>query len=299
MPAGKMHPDELDVDVPLVRRLIAGRFPEWASLPVERIPSAGTVNAMFRLGDDMVVRLPLVTWGADDVLREQRWLPRLGPRLPVAVPVPLGQGAPSGEYPLPWSVYNWLDGENPAPGRVADPHRLAADLAAFITALHRVDPADGPPTSRGAPLATVDAQARAAIEALRGMIDTEAATAAWETALKAPEWDRPPRWLHADLMPGNLLLVGGRLSAVIDFGAVGVGDPACDLMVAWNLLPPPARETFRTAVGLDDATWSRGRGRALAQALIALPYYKDTNPTMAATARHTIAQVLNAPEPVP
>jgi aminoglycoside phosphotransferase (APT) family kinase protein len=206
--------------------------------------------------------------------------------------VPIGRGRPAEGYPFSWSVCRWLDGENPAVDRLAEPRRLAHDLAAFVTALRRIDSADGPPCDRGQPLATRDAPTRAAIAELHGMIDTGAATAAWEEALLLPEWSGRPAWMHGDLAPGNVLVAHGRLSAVIDFAGVGVGDPSVDLIVAWNLLPAGARDTFRTALGADDATWRRGRGWALSIALIQLPYYRETNPVLAANARHVIREVL-------
>nr|WP_180990657.1 aminoglycoside phosphotransferase family protein [Streptomyces malaysiensis] len=214
------------------------------------------------------------------------------PALPVPIPAVLGEGAPGDDFPWPWTVHRWLDGENPREGRVARPGRLAADLVEFIVALRGIEPADGPPAYRGGPLREVDEETRTALGRLHGTIDTEAATTAWERALAAPGWDGPPVWAHSDLMPGNLLVADGRLSAVIDFGTAGVGDPACDLIPAWNLLPAPVRKDFRTALGVDDATWARGRGWALSMALIQLPYYRETNPSMAANARHVIDQVL-------
>jgi aminoglycoside phosphotransferase (APT) family kinase protein len=292
MRAAKMHADEVDTDVSLVRRLLADQFPQWASLPVELVDSAGTVNAIYRLGEDMAVRLPRVEGGATDVDREQHWLPRLAPLLPVAIPVPIGKGRPAEGYPWPWSVYPWLDGENPVLGRIADPKVLAQDLAAFVAAMHRIDPTDGPPAYRNERLVTRDATTRAAIEKLRGVVDTDAATAAWEAVIQAPEWWGRPVWLHADLSPGNVLLRGGRLSAVIDFGCLGLGEPAVDLIAAWSLLTHDVRDLFRAAVGVDDATWARGRGWALSIALIELSYYQITNPVMAAIARHVIHEVL-------
>lgn len=287
-----MHADEVRTDPALVRRLLGAQFTRWAELPVVAVDSVGTSNAMYRLGTDMVVRLPRTPGAARDVEREHRWLPRLAPALPVAVPTPLGRGTPAGGYPWPWSVYRWLEGENPAIGRVPDPASFARDLAAFVTALHRIDPADGPSSYRGEALATRDAATRAAIEALRGTVDADAATLAWDAALRAPARSGPAVWLHADLQPGNVLIAGGRLSAVIDFGCLGLGDPAVDLIAAWYLLPAHARGVFRAALGTDDATWSRGRGWALSIALMELRYYRDTNPAMAATARHVIREVL-------
>jgi aminoglycoside phosphotransferase (APT) family kinase protein len=297
MSTGQMHPGMHPIDDDLVRRLVAGQFSQWAGPAVERWPSGGTVNAMYRLGDDMVVRLPLVQGGAEDVSMEQVWLPRLAPHLPVRIPEVLGAGEPAQGYPWPWSVYRWLAGEHPEAGALSEPMLLAEDLAAFVAAMRSITLPAAPRAHRGGPVASLDAETRAAIKELRGIpqedVDCDAAAAVWEEALRAPDWDGPPVWLHADLMPGNLLVDGGRLASVIDFGCTGLGDPACDLFPAWNLLPRDAREVFREALGVDDETWIRGRGRTLSQALIALPYYRRTNAAMARNARHVIRAVLD------
>ncbi|WP_223198965.1 aminoglycoside phosphotransferase family protein [Solihabitans fulvus] len=286
----------LPIDDDLVRSLIAAQFPQWSELAVERWPSSGTVNAMYRLGDDLVVRLPLVAGGATDVAMEQRWLPRLGSRLPVTIPEVLGAGTPADGYPWPWSVYRWLEGKNPEVGALSEPLLLAKDLAEFVAAMRSIDLPGAPRAHRGGQLALLDSPTRAAIAQLRGIpeedVDCDAVAAMWENALRAQGQDAPSVWLHADLMPGNLLVDGDRLSAVIDFGCMGVGDPACDLFPAWNLLPADGREAFREALGVDDGMWIRGRGRTLSQALIALPYYRRTNPAMADNARHVIRTVL-------
>ncbi|MFF0414365.1 aminoglycoside phosphotransferase family protein [Kitasatospora sp. NPDC004745] len=287
-----MHADEWDIDEALVRALLAERFPQWAGLPVERVDSAGTNNAMYRLGADMVVRLPRIPAAAEDIAKEHAWLPRLAPALPVPVPAPLGVGGPVAGYPWPWSVFRWLDGANPVAGRAEEPALLAGDLAGFVGALHRVDPAGGPAAYRSEPLAERDGQTRAAIAGLHGIVDTRAATDAWEAALEAPGPSGPPVWIHADLQPGNLLVSGGRLSAVIDFGCAGLGDGAVDLIPAWYVLPAAVRGDFRAAVGADDAAWARGRGWALSIAVAELDYYRETNPVMADIARYVIAQVL-------
>lgn len=297
MPAGKMHDDEVETDVELVGRLLAAQFPAWAALPLTPVPSAGTDNALYRLGEDLAVRLPRIHWATGQVEKEQMWLPRLAPHLPLAVPIPLAMGWPGEGYPWHWSVYRWLDGETVTRERLPDLGQAAMDLTHFVSALHRIDPAGGPPPDqfnafRGVPLATRDARTRAAIASLHGEIDADLATAAWDAALAAPAWAGPPVWIHGDLAPGNLLGIQGRLSAVIDFGCLGVGDPACDLIVAWNLLTAETRTIFRVALGVDDATWTRGRGWALSIGLIALPYYRGTNPVLAASSRHTISEVL-------
>ena len=289
---GKMHADEVDTDVPLVRRLLAAQFPQWAGLPIEPVLSSGTQNAVYRLGPDMSVRLPRIDPGARGVAAEQRWTVELAPLLPVAIPVALGRGEPAEGYPWQWSVCRWVAGENPVAGRLADPDGLAEDLAGFIGALGRIDAADGPGAYRGGPLSGVDRATRAAVAELRGQVDTVAVSAAWDRALAAEPWTGRPVWVHSDLMPGNLVVDRGRLTGVIDFGTVGVGDPACDMIVAWYLLPAGAREVLRARSGVDRATWDRGRGWALSMAVIQLPYYQHTNPVLADGARLVIREVL-------
>ncbi|MEU1853552.1 aminoglycoside phosphotransferase family protein [Streptomyces sp. NPDC019990] len=292
MCAVRMHEDELDIDVSLVRRLIGAQFPQWAGLSLRRLASSGTENAMFRLGTDKVVRLPRHPGAVEAIDHELRWLPRLGPRLPAAAPEPLGRGEPGEDFPWPWSVFRWLDGHNPVPGELEEPESLAEDLAAYVTALRRIDPAGGPTGDRGVPLSARDAYLREALAQLAGRVDTAAVTGAWEEALRAPEHTGPPLWAHGDLMAGNLLVADGRLTGVIDYGTVGVGDPAVDLIAAWCLLPAEARGGFRKATGVDEAEWARGRGWALSIAVIALPYYWETNLPVAANSRHVIGEIL-------
>lgn len=285
-----MHADEVDIDAELVRRLVAGQFPAWADRAVERVASSGTDNAMFRLGDDLVVRLPRIGGAARDVATEQAWIPRLAPHLPVAVPEPVAAGAPTDDYRYPWTVCRWLTGANPTAGDTTP--ELAHDLAAFVTALRRVDTEGAPPAGRGIPLAMRDEPTRAAIAASTALVDTDAVAAVWAHALTLPVHDGPPAWAHADLSPGNLLVRDGRLAAVIDWSAAGVGDPTVDLVVAWNLLSARDRAIFRAALDVDDDTWLRGRGWALSISIIQLPYYQHTNPALAANSRHVIAEVL-------
>jgi aminoglycoside phosphotransferase (APT) family kinase protein len=297
MPTDKMHADEVETDVALVGRLLAAQFPRWADLPIARVPSAGTDNALYRLGDDMVARLPRIHWAVGQVEKEQQWLPRLAPLLPLAIPVPLAMGAPGEGYPWHWSVYRWLAGKRITGERLTDSGQLATDLAHFVAALHSIDPSGGPPPGphnvfRGESLANRDGATRTAIASVGGMIDTETATSAWEAAVGAPAWDGPPVWIHGDLQSGNLLAQQGRLSAVIDFGCLGIGDPACDYQVAWNLFSADTRAIFRAALRIDDAAWARGRGWALTVGLVALPYYQTTNPVLAGIARRAIDEVL-------
>jgi aminoglycoside phosphotransferase (APT) family kinase protein len=298
MPAEKMHADEVDTDAALVGRLLAEQFPHWADLPIEPVRPFGTDNALYRLGDDMVVRLPRRERTSGTLEKERLWLPRLAPLLPLAVPVPLAEGLPAEGYPFPWSVYGWLTGENATIERITDRSQLATDLAQFVAALQRIDPTGGPAPGehnffRGVPLGMRDEGTRAAIASLSGRIDAGAVTVAWDEALQAPEWERPPVWIHGDLDARNLLVEEGRLSGVIDWGGLGVGDPACDVMIAWKVLSADTRDIFRTALSVDEATWARSRGWALSQALIALSYYTlETNPVLVREAHRWLGEVL-------
>jgi aminoglycoside phosphotransferase (APT) family kinase protein len=277
-----MHADELDVDEPLVRALLTAQFPQWADLPLARVEPSGTDNAMFRLGAKMVVRVPRLAGAVPALLKERTWLPRLAPLLPLAVPVPLAHGTPSGAFPLEWSVYSWVPGEPATAGRIVDSSRAADDLARFLSALQAVE-TDGAPeptsdSSRGVPLERRDTSTRTALAQLHGRIDVPAVTAIWEQALRAPAWRGEPVWVHGDLDCRNVLVEDGRLSGVIDFGCLVAGDPACDVMAAWKLFSGESRERFRRLLAVDDATWLRSRGWAASQAVLILAYYTlETN----------------------
>jgi len=294
-----MHADQITTDVDLVRRLLRVQFPQWAGLAIEPIASDGTDNAIYRLGDHMAVRLPLGQGPAkiEQISKEHEWLPKFAALLPLSIPVPLAKGEPAAGYPGPWTVCEWLEGENATLDRLADPVMAATELAHFIGALQRIDPTSGPAPGvhnffRGVPLARRDSMTRDAIAGCAGLIDTDAVASAWETDLRAPPWEEPPVWIHGDLAPGNLLAVDGRLAGVIDWGGLGVGDPAIEMLPAWNLFLGESRAAFRAALSVDDATWARGRGLALSQALVALPYYLETNPAIVRWARHMIHEVL-------
>jgi aminoglycoside phosphotransferase (APT) family kinase protein len=289
-----MH--SVDINVALVRRLVAAQFPQWADLPIKPVRFDGWDNSTFHLGEEMSVRLPSAQGYAAQVEKEQRWLPRLAPLLPLPVPVPLAMGVPGEGYPWHWSIYRWLEGEIATLENIADLRQFAITLAQFLTALQRIDPTGGPPAGphsfwRGGPLTVYDAETRQAIAALDGRIDADEATAVWEAAIIAT-WHGPPVWVHGDVAVGNLLVKGGRLSAVIDFGCSAVGDPACDLVIAWTLLSGESREAFRAGVPVDIAAWERGRGWALWKGLITLAEYIDTKPLKAIEARRVINEVL-------
>ncbi|MDG6109953.1 aminoglycoside phosphotransferase family protein [Dactylosporangium aurantiacum] len=284
-----MRDGDAPTSVELVRRLVAGQFPQWTDRPVAPVGTPGTDNAMYRLGDDLVVRLPRRAGGVAQIERDRRWLPLLAPRLPLPVPAPVAVGGPAHGYPFPWTVGRWLPGST---GEAFRDRRAALDLAGFVTALRAVDPTGAPRGYRGGALAERDPAVRAAIEQLHGELDTAAATRLWQAALAAPAWEGPPVWSHGDLHAGNVLADGGRVSGVIDFGCAGVGDPACDVMPAWTLLGAEHRGTFRDAVGADDAMWARARGWVLCMGLVALPYYRERDPAFAGLARRMLNEAL-------
>jgi aminoglycoside phosphotransferase (APT) family kinase protein len=261
----------MPIDSELVRRLLAAQFPQWAGLAVRPVEPGGWDNRTFRLGDDKKVRLPSAARYAEQAAKEQRWLPRLAPMLPLRVPVPIALGEPGEGYPWPWSVQQWLEGDAATLGRLGDLRRLAADLGQFLVALQRIPAQDGPAAGahsffRGGPLRTYDTEMRQCLVALRAALDVAAATATWDAAL-ASRWSGQPVWVHGDVAAGNLLVRGGRLCAVIDFGCCAVGDPACDLVIAWTFLTGESRDAFRMSVGADRATWARARGWALWKAV--------------------------------
>lgn len=264
-----------DLSVELVARLIASQFPRWAGLPVSEVVPGGNDNRTFRLGEELLVRLPSAAGYASQVMKEHRWLPVLAAELPLPIPEPVAQGVPDDDYPWPWSVYRWIDGTAANDTGPADLVDCAASLGDFLRALHLIETDGAPPPGehnfhRGGPLATYDAETRAAIAELGQVLPAETAALVWEAALGAP-WTGHPVWVHGDVAAGNLLLDGdGRLAAVIDFGCCAVGDPACDLTVAWTLLDQSGRRVFRDRVRLDDGTWARARGWALWKALITL-----------------------------
>jgi aminoglycoside phosphotransferase (APT) family kinase protein len=296
----RLHADQIDTSADLVRRLVADQFSDWAGLPISRVEDFGTDHHLYRLhgssGDDLVARLPIIEWAVHQARSDARWLPRLAPHLPAALPVPVAVGAPGHGYPFPWSVAPWLPGVTPSRAGV-DRSALARDLAAFVRALHAVDAADGPPktgTQRGVPLARCDEGVRRTLAESVALADVrERVLAVWEDAVAAPAHDGPPVWMHGDLMDGNLLVDHGRLSAVIDWGGLGVGDPAPDLCPAFWLFNDPVRAEYVAAVGYDDAALRRARGWIIAPAVAGVDYYAETFPAMAAAGRAGIEAVLD------
>ena len=271
-----MHHDELAIDAALVRRLLDEQFPQWSALPLRRIEPSGTVNAIFRLGDRLSVRLPRRAGPTEPGSKEFDWLPTLAASLPVEIPLPVAQGRPDGGYPFYWDVYTWVEGET-VPVETIDAIQAARDLAAFVAVLQRV--------------AERDKEMQHWFARFSG---DPAVKLEWERALAAPAWDGPPIWHHGDLDARNWLVREGRISGVIDWGAAGAGDPACDVMVAWKLRSPAARDAFRERLPTDDATWDRARGWVLSQAVAALSYYTpENNPTLYREAESWLDLVLS------
>ena len=298
----RMHDDQVDITPVAVARLVASQFPRWRDLPVRAVTSHGTVNALFRLGDEIVLRFPLrpsLEAGLRDELSAgQDTARRVAAHVPVPVPEPVAFGEPGEGYPGPWTAYTWIPGETASPERIGDPGEFARDLAGFVSALHGID--TGGRTwngrTRGGPLQRRDESVRRALAESARRTDTARLARIWARCLEAPH-DAADVWIHSDLMPGNLLVRDGRLAGVIDVEDLCIGDPAVDLMPAWNLMAPAPRRVYRRALGVSDATWERGRGWAIVQAIVALPYYVNTNPVMADTARRTLDAMLDEAAP--
>ncbi|MFI9847930.1 aminoglycoside phosphotransferase family protein [Nonomuraea sp. NPDC051941] len=285
------------INASLVRRLVDTQFPQWAALPLELLDPAGSDHVIYRLGEQLSVRLPRHDGAIGQAEKELEWLPRLAPRLPLAIPVPVGVGEPDFGYPWRWAVSRWLEGEVATVEALADSSAAAVQLAEFLVALQQfrsedVQAMEAREDLDDQPLAGRDRATRAAIAKADGVFDTTAMTELWNAALSAPGWDRPPVWFHGDFHTGNLLTVGGRLSAVIDFGGLGIGDPACDLTIAYTLMSADSRAAFRAALDVDDATWTRGRGWALATGLNAYTTYAAVNPRVAAQTTRQITEAL-------
>lgn len=285
-----MHHDEIHVDEGLVRRLLAQQFPKVASATLTPVEPWGTDHAIWRLGDDLVVRLPRIHWASDQVELEDRWLPFFASRLPIAVPEPVAVGQPGNGYPFRWAVHRWLPGAAAMPTSIGDSVAFALDLAHVARALRRV-PSDGAPAAknRARPLREYDDATRSAIDGAGELIDADAALAVWEKALAAPPHDGPPVWVHGDL-EGNCLVRGGRLSGLVDWGSACAGDPAVDVQVIWSsLFTDGSRRAFLRELEVDDATITRSRGAAINQACAALPYYLHTYPGIVERSWHKLA----------
>jgi aminoglycoside phosphotransferase (APT) family kinase protein len=285
----------IEIDATLVKQLIRTQFPQWAGLRVAPVENGGWDNRTFRLGDSMSVRLPSASRYVAQVEKEHRWLPELRPHLPLPIPIPLGLGVPGVGYPWPWSICGWLNGTPAHAAHIHDLTLFAADLAHFLLALRGIDACDGPLAGtrnfhRGGSLTVYDTETRQSIGALADLIDVATVT---EVMALETSWQLPPVWIHGDVAETNLLITAGRLSAVIDFGNAGIGDPSCDLVIAWTFLDPPSRKQFRSAVALDPATWRRARGWAIWKALITLVQLRDTNPNKAKNALQVIGSILD------
>jgi aminoglycoside phosphotransferase (APT) family kinase protein len=264
--------DRLSIDTTTVRALLTVQFPEWARLALKRVEPGGWDNYTFRLGDSMSVRLPSAERYAAQPVKEAAVLPLLAGCLPVDIPEIVAAGRPGHGFPFPWTIRRWIEGVPLCDADDPDRVLLATDLADALRALRATEASGGPEAGehsfyRGGPLDFYTGVVETCLADLKDRIDTDAAMRLWQAAL-ARGWERPPVWVHGDVAPGNLLMRGGRLAALIDFGTVSVGDPACDLVMAWTVFDGEAREAFREAVGLDADTWARARGWALWKALL-------------------------------
>ena len=288
--------DQVRIDLNLVRCLVDKQFPQWAELPIRPVATSGWDNRTFHLGKDMLVRMPSAECYAAQVEKEHRWLPRLAPHLPLPIPAPLAVGEPGFDYPWRWSIYRWLKGETVASSPIKDMKSFATTLGQFLAALQRISTEGGPQAGvhnfyRGGSLKVYDEQTCEAIAKLQGKIDSAVVTELWDAALTST-WQGSPVWVHGDVSIGNLLVQNGQLSAVIDFGVLGIGDPACDLVIAWTFFRSESREAFKAALPLDAATWARARGWALWKSLFVAARLPGANPAEVESSWQTLNEVI-------
>ncbi len=261
----------MDIQPALVRQLIDEQFPQWSKLDIEAVARSGWDNRTFRLGEQLLVRMPSAESYAPQVQKEQRWLPYLANHLSTPIPHVVEQGEPGHGYPWVWSIYEWREGTDVESSSIVEPVKLAQSLSRFLGELHQVDSTDGPQPGlhnffRGGSLFTYDQDTRAYIRLLSDEVCTEKTLAIWNASLQS-SWTSKPVWVHGDLEPSNLLAIDGQLSAVIDFGCCAVGDPACDLVMAWTYFDEHECDIFQSSLCFDDATWNRARAWALWKAL--------------------------------
>lgn len=293
---GQLHADEIEINDSLARRLVASQFPELAHLPLERVASSGTVNAIFRLGDSLALRIPRAesyVWGGDELEASHAWLAAAGPKLPLLIPEPVAIGEPTDAYPWPWPIHRWIDGTALDTVDLSDSCETADRLGAFVNALHSLpSPPDSAPRSvKAISLSAWDPHFRGVLDDLHGVLDVAAAVAVWDETMVAASWAGAAVWVHGDLLPGNLLAREGVLGAVLDFECLGSGDRALDLTPAWTVFSPTARSVFREAVRVDDATWLRARNYSL-RSVMGIRYYESTNPRFAALSLRTVLRVI-------
>lgn len=287
-----MHVDEVDINPELIKALLLEQFPEFTNHPLQKMHPEGTDNVLYRLGNDKLIRLPRTKSSSLNIEKELTWLPRLGPKLPISIPKILCKGLSNKNYPFPWLICEWLDGINPDQEDMVGKLKVAADLATFVNAMQQIPAKSGPNCRRGQPLNTCDKQVLQSIPLLNKLYDTSLLKKLWESAINVPHWKKEPVWIHGDLHAGNLIVKDRILVGIVDWGLAGVGDPACDMMVAWTLLNQQSRKIFHSIIQPDDDSWARGRGWALFLGIVGYPYYRNKNPIFARIAKRALDQVI-------
>ena len=292
MEVQKLHKNEVCIDARLVKSLLESQFEQWSQQPLSFVPHCGTCNVIYRIGDDLCVRLPRQPRDALCLEKELEWLPVLSSHLSLEVPRPIARGVPGSGYPFVWAVYKWLEGESFDAQEFGSRTSTAETLAKFVTELQMIDTTHAPKSDRDAALDANDSTVYQAIESLDKDFDRDTVRFAWDASVQVPSWEGDDVWIHCDLLPTNILVKDNQLIAVIDFGLVGVGDPAVDIIPAWSTLRGKASQTFRSALKIDDVIWARARGLALRQALRIIPYYRASHPNFSALACRTVKEVL-------
>lgn len=292
MPVKILHNTEAKLSLEVVKQLLNEQFPEWSHQTIHPLSHQGTDNVMLKLGENKILRFPRTQRSEESLKKEFLWLPKLDSSLPIQIPHILGVGRPNEQYPYQWAIVNFLEGRSPSDSNPLNLTLAAKDLGNFIKELQKVDTINAPLCSRKPPSMSCDKETRESMLALSDVFDIKVIDKLWDLALEVSSWKMDPVWLHGDIHAGNLLVQGRKLTGVIDFGMSGVGDPACDLIVAWMLFDQDAREIFHSAVNPDEAMWDRARGCALHFGIMAYSYYKNRDPFLAGVAKRTLNEIL-------
>lgn len=292
MAENKLHDDEVDIDIKIVRKLLDEQFPQYKQEELMSMRTSGTDNRMFNLGSDKLVRLPRTEGAVASLEKEALWLPQIGPKLPIEVPIPIHTGKSSKEYPFPWLICPFLEGASPNNSNPLDQEQAVLDLAKFIKQMQKLNTKNAPTCSRGQHIKIRDNTVKKYIPLLKEEYDISLLSEIWDSVINTPEWKGLSYWIHGDLHEGNILSKKGKIIAVVDFGLCGVGEPSCDYMCAWTLLGKESREKFKSLLNPDPSCWKRGLGWSFSMGILGYPYYKKTNPVFAEIAKRSMDQAI-------
>ncbi|GHV45553.1 acetyltransferase [Spirochaetia bacterium] len=287
-----LHGDQFDINVEIVKNLIKKQFPEFKELPIFEFDSIGTVNSIFRLGNEHYIRFPKTKQYEDSILKEYRILPYISKHITLEIPQPIKLGNPCSLYPVHWAIYNWINGEPYDNNKIADIQDIVSELANFINELHTISLLKDAPKAGRKPLLELDKMTIDALNASKEEIKYTKIIKIWNNLVNTSVWNNKPVWIHADLLKPNILIKDNHIAAIIDFGSAGIGDPAFDLIPAWAIFDKESRNKLQKTLDINEDTWNRACAYALHQAALIIPYYRKSNPGFVKQAIDTINEII-------